>query len=174
MGIVPDAKDWTWVLARPCEECGFDTSSFPRESTGAMVRDNAAQWQQILERDDVRERPDDQTWSPLEYGCHVRDVHRLFDHRLQLMLDENDPLFANWDQDVTAVEDGYDAQDPREVAAQLASAAESIAGHFDALAAEEWTRTGRRSDGATFTVESFARYYAHDWIHHVWDVTPRR
>jgi hypothetical protein len=25
MTIVPDTKDWTWVLRRPCPECGFDT-----------------------------------------------------------------------------------------------------------------------------------------------------
>jgi hypothetical protein len=23
--IVPDTKDWTWVLDRPCPECGLDT-----------------------------------------------------------------------------------------------------------------------------------------------------
>ena len=22
--IDPDTKDWTWVLDRPCPECGFD------------------------------------------------------------------------------------------------------------------------------------------------------
>ena len=25
--IVPDTKDWTWVLDRPCEECGFDATA---------------------------------------------------------------------------------------------------------------------------------------------------
>lgn len=25
--IVPDDKDWTWVLERPCPECGFDTAA---------------------------------------------------------------------------------------------------------------------------------------------------
>ncbi|WP_458689292.1 hypothetical protein [Nocardia tengchongensis] len=25
MPIVPDAKDWTWVLERTCAECGFDS-----------------------------------------------------------------------------------------------------------------------------------------------------
>ena len=27
MPIEPDTKDWTWVLERPCPECGFDASS---------------------------------------------------------------------------------------------------------------------------------------------------
>jgi len=34
-------------------------------------------------------------------------------------------------------------------------AAEVIAAHFDDIAADQWQRTGRRSDGADFTVESF-------------------
>ena len=27
MTIIPDTKDWTWVLQRSCPECGFDTQS---------------------------------------------------------------------------------------------------------------------------------------------------
>ncbi|HJV98781.1 MAG TPA: DinB family protein, partial [Arthrobacter sp.] len=27
MVIVPDVKDWTWVLSRPCPECSFDAST---------------------------------------------------------------------------------------------------------------------------------------------------
>jgi len=30
---------------------------------------------------------------------------------------------------------------------------------------------GRRSDGAVFTVASFARYMVHDPVHHLYDVT---
>src|SRR5206468_3460537 len=102
-----DTKDWTWVLGRPCPECGFDASAFPRASIGAMIRANAEQWQGVLSRDDVARRPDEATWSPLEYACHVRDVFRIYDGRLALMLTEDDPLFENWDQDATAVEDRY-------------------------------------------------------------------
>jgi hypothetical protein len=28
-------------------------------------------------------------------------------------------------------------------------------------------------DGASFTVDSFSRYFLHDVIHHLWDVTPQ-
>jgi hypothetical protein len=77
MTIIPDTKDWTWVLLRPCPECGFDTSSFPREAVSGMIVTSAAAWQDAL--------------------------------------------------------------------------------------------TGR-SDGATFTVETFARYFIHDPVHHFYDV----
>ncbi len=35
---------------------------------------------------------------------------------------------------------------------------------------DQWARTGVRSDGAEFTVDSFARYFIHDPIHHLDDV----
>lgn len=109
-------------------------------------------------------------WSPLEYGCHVRDVFRLFDERLTLMMSDDDPLFANWDQDATAVADDYASQDAQVVAAQLAEAAAVLADRFDAVAADDWGRRGVRSDGSAFTVDSLGRYLMHDPVHHLWDV----
>ena len=128
-----DSKDWTWVLERPCPECGIDPAAIDVADVPAIVRDNAAAWQVVLARPDVRRRPRPDVWSPLEYGCHVRDVFRLFDLRLGLMLDEDDPLFANWDQDETAVAERYDAQDPAVVAGELAAAGDAVAASFAAV-----------------------------------------
>ena len=110
----------------------------------------------------------------MEYACHVRDVFRLYDQRLELMLSQDDPLFPNWDQDETAVADRYGEQDPAEVAAALRQAAFAIAGRFEGVTGDQWRRTGTRSDGARFTVETFARYFVHDPVHHLYDVTGQR
>ena len=45
-----------------------------------------------------------------------------------------------------------------------------IAARFDGVPSGAWGRTGNRSDGAVFTIDSFARYFVHDPIHHVDDV----
>ena len=169
--ITPDTKDWTWVLEKPCPDCGFAAEKLAREDVAPVVRANAASWGPVLARPNPQQRPDASTWSPLEYGCHVRDVLRLYDERLHLMLDQDDPLYANWDQDATALEDRYDQQDPATVAGEIADAAAQIAAAFDGLTEEQWTRRGRRSDGASFTVESFARYFVHDLEHHRHDVS---
>lgn len=173
MTITPDTKDWTWVLERPCPECGFDTSWFAREDVPGMILANATAWRDVLtgptEVLRVRRAPD--RWSPLEYGCHVRDVLRLYDERLQLMLTEHDPDFADWDQDATAVADRYGEQDPVQVSDDLMSAAQALAARFAAVTGDQWQRTGNRSDGAHFTVETFARYFIHDPVHHLYDVT---
>jgi hypothetical protein len=171
MTIIPDTKDWTWVLRQPCPECGFDTQGFPREAVPEMIMANAEAWQEALTGSvDVRTRPEPGKWSPLEYGCHVRDVFRLFDQRLDMMLTQDDPLFPNWDQDETATADRYQEQEPSKVAAELLESAQIIANHFQGVTGDEWHRTGNRSDGATFTVEAFARYFIHDPVHHLNDV----
>jgi hypothetical protein len=138
-----------------------------------LIRANAAAWVDVLAGDQqaVRRRPRADCWSPLEYGAHVRDVFVLFRERLSSMLETDDPLFANWDQDATAVASRYDLQDPNDVAGDVRAAADLLADAFDGVAGEDWRRPGRRSDGAAFTVESFARYLLHDPVHHLWDVT---
>jgi hypothetical protein len=123
-----------------------------------------------MARPDVRARPSPTTWSTLEYGCHVRDVFRIFDGRLLRMLEEHDPLFENWDQDQTAVMEHYGEQDPAKVAGELEGAGSALADRFDQVEPDEWARTGSRSDGANFTIDSFSRYLLHDPVHHLHDV----
>jgi hypothetical protein len=170
MAITPDLKDWTWVLDRPCPECGFEAYAFPREEIGDRIRTNVERWRPVLADEHVRRRPDDATWAPLEYACHVRDVFRIYDERLALMLTRDEPGFPNWDQDATAIDDDYLGQDPARVMDELAGAGEQLARSFDGVAGDQWDRRGTRSDGAAFTVETFARYLLHDPIHHLVDV----
>jgi DinB superfamily len=172
--IPPDTKDWTWVLTRQCPECGLDTRQVPREAVAPMLRDHATRFADMLQQPNVRARPSPLVWSPLEYACHVRDACRVYNQRLRLMLTQDDPLFQNWDQDATAVAERYGEQDPDTVAVELREAAYGLADHFDAVAEDQWDRTGTRSDGARFTIESFARYFIHDVVHHMYDVTGRR
>jgi hypothetical protein len=172
VAITPDTKDWTWVLQRACPQCGLDTAAFAREAVPGMIRDIARRWRAVLVgAGDHSQRPRPDKWSALEYGCHVRDVFRLYDYRLDLMLTQDGPHYPNWDQDVTAIEGRYAEQDPGRVADELVAAAAAIAARFERVAGDQWQRTGFRSDGAQFTVESFARYFIHDPVHHYYDVT---
>ncbi len=171
--IIPDDKDWTWTLERPCPDCGFAAGEVAGSEVAARVRDLTAPWVEVLARADVRERPAPGVWSALEYAAHVRDVCRLFRERLALMLDEDEPRFANWDQDVTAVEGAYAAQDPAVVAGELAAAASSWSDLYAGVSGTQWGRPGIRSNGSTFTVLTLGRYGLHDLAHHLWDVGAR-
>lgn len=166
----PDTKDWTWVLDRPCPECRFVASGVDVADLAPALRASAVRWRAALARDDVRVRPAPGTWSVLEYACHVRDVHRIFGERLALILDEDDPVFANWDQDAAAVSGRYDAQEPSVVADELGAAAEATAARFAAVRPDQWDRPGRRSNGSVFTTRTLGRYYLHDVEHHTHDI----
>lgn len=171
MPITPDTKDWTWVLESTCGECGFDPAATRFVQIPEIVRANIDEWRPALTRSDVRERPDESTWSALEYGAHVRDVFRIFLARLQLMLNEDDPLFENWDQNQTAIEDRYREQDPQTVAQELATAGEAIAAAFADVPHSALDRRGKRSNGSIFTIETLGLYFVHDPVHHLHDVT---
>jgi hypothetical protein len=135
-----------------------------------LIRDNAASWRPLLDRPGVAERPSPDRWSALEYACHVRDVFRVYDGRLALMLAEDDPTFPNWDQDASAIDDRYGEQDPSTVVDEVEAAGATIADAFDRVADGARGRTGTRSDGAHFTIDTFARYMIHDPVHHIHDV----
>ena len=171
MPITPDAKDWTWVLEHPCLECGFDPRDYPTEALAAKVRENARQWDAVLAGDHLEVRPSEDVWSPLEYGCHVRDVYRIMNVRLRLLLDDDDPVFQNWDQDETAIEERYDLLSPAIVSGELVDAATIFAEALDGVAPTQWDRHGTRSNGSPFTVATLGTYALHDVVHHLWDVT---
>lgn len=168
--ITPDDKDWTWTLARACPECGFAAAEVPNADIAGLVRSFTAPWGEVLRRADVRDRPDPSTWSPLEYAAHVRDVCRIFDERLTLMRTEDEPHFANWDQDVTAIEDDYAGQDPAVVADEIDVAAAALAVNYASVRDGEWERPGIRSNGSVFTVLTLGQYGLHDLRHHLVDV----
>lgn len=168
--IAPDTKDWTWVLSQSCPECGFASHAVHHTEVADRIRADAADWVSRLAQAGVRERPAPTVWSKLEYGCHIRDVHRIFDHRVRLMLGEDEPLFPNWDQDETARSDNYGAQDPATVATELFDAADIVADTYTRVPADAWSRRGLRSNGSEFTVASIAIYHLHDIVHHAHDV----
>ncbi|WP_028477324.1 DinB family protein [Nocardia sp. CNY236] len=174
MSIVPDVKDWTWVLERACPECGFDAAHVGHEALPELLRESAARFAQVLQRPDCRIRPNASTWSVLEYGAHMRDICRLYHTRSAVMLagdpDGGIPRIVNWDQDAAAIADRYADQDPARVAVELVEAAERAARSFETVPPAQRGLSGVRTDGAVFTVESFTRYVVHDLVHHVYDV----
>lgn len=165
--------DWTWVLERQCDECGYQANELDRSELGPRARAVGGAWRELLGRGpgltQLRD-DDDRTWTPLQYGCHVRDVFKLFEERTRLMLKKRKPpTFKDWDQEAAAVKGDYASQDPAKVAYDLASNAGKYADVLDRVDNDEWGKQGMRSDGAAFTVESLARYMLHDVEHHLWD-----
>lgn len=170
MAITDDTKDWTWVLERACPDCGVDVSRIEPADYGATVRSVLEPWRRALERPDAAIRLREDRWSTLEYGCHVRDVFRVFSERVRALHDGTDVRFANWDQDATARDDHYDRQDPVTVATELREAGEVLAALYDATTPEQWRHEAIRGETSRFTLATLGRYMMHDPLHHLWDV----
>jgi len=168
--IVPDSKDWTWVIERRCPECGFDASQVSGDQLGSLIRAAAEPWPQLLAAPDAAVRETPTKWSRLEYGAHVRDVCRIFDDRLTLMLTADDAVFENWDQDVAAEAGNYALEDPRALADAIPASAGELADDYDEVHGDAWQRRGLRSNGSHFTVLTLGRYCLHDLVHHLHDV----
>jgi hypothetical protein len=168
--IEPDTKDWTWTLHQTCPECGFTAKEVDGPSVAERIPALTVPWQAVLARPDAAVRPSPTTWSPLEYACHVRDVCRVFTERVDWMLRREGPQFPNWDQDAAAITGRYHLQDPATVAREVREAADDVSAAFAAVEGEQWLRTGLRSNGSEFTIETLGQYFLHDLAHHLVDV----
>lgn len=63
-------------MADQCAECGFTYDVRQAAVAGDDIRERIAEVVAILRNSevDVRSRSRPEAWSPLEYGCHLRDV----------------------------------------------------------------------------------------------------
>jgi hypothetical protein len=125
-----------------CDECGFDYDLATAADAGGAIVAGADEMATVLSdaADGAagRRRPD--TWSPLEYGCHVRDVLLVQRERVLLARREDRPSFAPMGRDERVDHDGYADQAPTAVARQLREAAALFANVLDRLG-PDWDRT---------------------------------
>ena len=160
-----------------CDECGFTYTTLAGEELPRRLRTAGPRFAAALAGvPDPRRRPAPAVWSPLEYTRHVRDVLRVQGERLALALRTDDPEFAPMGREERVTLDAYNDQDPPTVLAELAQAADDLAGAFGALGPSQWSRTGIYNWP---TVESrsilwLGRHTMHEVEHHLLDLRPRR
>jgi DinB superfamily len=159
---------------QPCAECGYEYESLDRTQIGHEIDSLALEHCLLLTAvaaRRLREHPKPDSWSALEYGCHVRDVLRFQRDRVGLAQMAQTPPFASMRRDERAIEERYNEQDPVRVAAELAAAAAQF---IDALAALDdagWLREGLYPwpEPRVRTVEWIGRRTAHELAHHLFD-----
>lgn len=148
----------------------LDVSAVGRDELGAQIRANAAAWRSLLKRGDlVVQRPPavgaGPSLSALERGCAVRDVHAQMAKQLKVALSKKNPTLPEWDREQAAVKGKYAEQDPPQVAYDLARHAGKVADMVDRISGDQWDRSGLRSTGGGFTVESLVRDLLTDVVH---------
>jgi DinB superfamily len=158
-----------------CDECGYSYDTIARDDIPDALRVMAPRYGAVLgalDDDVLRAHPLSETWSALEYACHVRDVFRVQRERVLLALAEDQPSFASMRREERVVEERYNEQQPTEVAREIAEAADAIAAELEALDDRGWERTGIYNWPTTRvrTVEWIGRHTIHEGEHHLQDI----
>ena len=125
----------------------------------------------MLARPDVARRPGPAVWSPLEYACHVRDVHVLFDQRVRADARRGRPRLRQLGPGRHGGRAALRPPGPRRGRRRAGRGGRRGSRRRTARCpVRSGSRRGRRSNGSVFTVESLGRYHLHDVVHHLWDV----
>jgi len=127
-----------------CGGCGFEYDLTRAPDAAAHIVDGVAAIAGLLGETAagrLRARPQAETWSPLEYGCHVRDVLLVQRERVLAARRTERPSFEPMGRDERVEHDGYAGQDPQDVARQLNDAARMFANVLDRLQPADWERT---------------------------------
>ncbi len=157
-----------------CEECGYDFTSLGRDEILAAIPELASEHGQLLRSvpaERLRAHTKPGSWSPLEYGCHVRDMLTAQRDRVLLAQAGQTPRFASMRRDERAVEEAYNEQDPFAVADEVAAVAGAVGQALTALDDAGWMRTGVYPwpEPEVRTVEWIGRRTVHELAHHLFD-----
>ena len=157
-----------------CEECGFDYDLAQAPASGPAIIDGVAEVTGLLGAagEDLRARQQPSVWSPLEYGCHLRDVLLVQRERVLAARRMDRPTFDPMGRDERVEHDGYAEQKPADVARQLSDAAHLFANVLGRLGSEDWDRNV--SYNYPKPLERSLRWVAvhtvHEVRHHLLDV----
>jgi hypothetical protein len=160
-----------------CDECGFEYDLDRASAAGATIVRDAGAIAEILASGSAavhtRRRTDE--WSPLEYGCHVRDVLLVQRERVLAARRAERPSFDPMGRDERVEHDGYAEQDPHDVARQLTDAARLFANVLSRLDTTEWDRTLMYNYPTRWErpLRWVAVHTVHELHHHLLDVRRR-
>ncbi|MEV0603119.1 hypothetical protein AB0I82_28040 [Streptomyces sp. NPDC050315] len=155
-----------------CARCGHVSRLVGQDKVAELLREYAAEWQRLLIDPELGERSVGvPAWSPLEHGCHVRDMCLLFHVRLDAMLGTaSEQSSASSALNAPDAARRYRDEAPRQVAEELGRAAEALARRLAALTAEQWDRDDPRLADPRLTVDFFTRHLLHDIAHDLAEV----
>jgi hypothetical protein len=156
-----------------CSTCRLDFAALPVQVAAAIVaavpeRARAA----VRGRPDaaLRRRPEPDTWSAVEYLCHLRDVYETTTIRLHRARTEELPVVEPMLNDLRARRFRYADSDVPAVLGELAAAVAGVADELRRVGPDGWERRVLRRPGEERTVRWLLRHAAHEGRHHLADV----
>jgi hypothetical protein len=170
-------EGWQWARAQTdrCPQCGDHPASMDRDALGGQLRESAWEWRIfLLEADDtyLRTSPGPGIFSPIQYGAHVRDIQGVYGDRILLMLEQDNPVFPQFNPDEEEWE-AFNNLEADVLADGIGERAQRLAGILERLQPQDWDRTMTRDGGRDgvyqFTVAGLASYAVHESHHHLLD-----
>ena len=155
-----------------CEACDFDGGRFDDASLLDALRALGPRWRALLAAagPELRERPEPEVWSAIEYAAHSRDITALHVFGVEQALTIDEPVIPDLDNDlVDAVATGYGAEDPEPVADALERESTRLAQLAADAGPGEWSR-GFTIGAERVEVRRLLEHALHDSVHHVDDV----
>ena len=156
-----------------CAECGFEYRPATAQQAAAVIVSGIDELAATLnDYPDVRRRRIPERWSPLEYGCHVRDVLLVQRERILLARRTDRPALPTMGRDERADHDGYADQDPADVAQELIMSARMLANVLDRLTDDDWHRRVLYNypDRVERELCWVAEHTVHEVRHHLLDI----
>lgn len=161
-------------MTEPCAGCNFTYDLRRAAAAGDDLRALATEAVVLLSNNkiDVRARPRPDVWSPLEYACHLRDVLLVQRERVLAARRTNGAECASMGREERAEHDGYNEQDPADVARQLADAAALFSNVLARFSADDWDRTVIYHYPETHerSLRWVAVHTVHELQHHLLDI----
>lgn len=157
-----------------CSECGFDYDAVRAADMAALIVGGVGEFAVILRGSgsDLRARRSPTLWSPLEYGCHLRDVLLVQRERVLAARRVERPSFEPMGRDERVMHDGYAQQEPVAVADELMMASSLFANVLNRLRSGDWDRpvVYNYPQKAERTLRWVATHALHEVRHHLLDV----
>jgi hypothetical protein len=158
-----------------CAGCGFVYDLERARQAWAAILSGSVDISTVLQRSDgavLRARPQPAVWSPLEYGCHVRDVLLVQRERVLAARRIDRPSFDPMGRDERVEHDGYRDQHPADVARQLHDAAAMFVNVLQRLEPTDWERMLTYNYPKRFerSLRWVAVHTEHEVVHHLQDV----
>jgi hypothetical protein len=163
-----------------CDQCGFVWDLVPYSEVAARLGDSVAAIRRLLLPPDrpvgwaarAATRPTADTWSPVEYVCHVRDVLLVQRDRAFTILVEDNPTFGPMYREQRVTLAGYADEDLGDAVGQLEMAGHLLARTLGRLDKGQFQRTGVYGypTVATRSLEWVAAQTLHEVLHHTVDI----
>jgi len=163
------------VAVHRCPECDFTYDLDEASVAGRVIGEGIDEVVAILRRHavvDLRTRRQPSAWSPLEYGCHLRDVLLVQRERVLAARRTDRPDCPPMGRDERVDHDGYAEQDAEDVARQLTDAAQMFSNVLDRLGTSDWTRSViyNYPEPRERSLQWVAMHTVHEVRHHLLDI----